>query len=140
MKLYVLIAVLFLLSIACVAVPVMATGGQIVYMTGDGIFRWTPDGVTPITLDQHASGLTLSQDGTKIVYHGIITSNDEGIYVRDVLSGEETRIYSGASDIDFAWSPDGKKIAFAAPDTNNKNKIFYHERRWIERRSAHVWR
>ena len=50
----------------------------------------------------------VSPDGSRIVFQ----VRDDGAWVLDVASGTPSRVLADASAEEFAWSPDGRRVAY----------------------------
>jgi tricorn protease len=62
----------------------------------------------------------LSPDGSKLAFvRGLGT-----LLVRDMESGEETVIFDHWSQPDYEWSPDGRFLAYSAPDLEYNNDVW----------------
>jgi Tol biopolymer transport system component len=80
------------------------------------IFRLAPDGsVTDLTQHAEAERGRLSPDGKKIAFHAA-RSGTLGIWVMDADGSRPVRLTNNG-EIDPEWSPDGKKLVFAANAT-----------------------
>ncbi len=86
------------------------------------VYSMNPDGTGANRLTYHTSTLEttnwpkLSPDRTKILY-SLQYSGDYGLYVMDINGTASEEIYSSASSVYAAWSPDSSKVAFVdSPD------------------------
>lgn len=61
--------------------------------------------------EQSVEGMSLSPDGTQIVFD-TDRSGPQELYAVSVDGGEPRRLTSGGNDFQPAWSPDGRRIAF----------------------------
>jgi tricorn protease len=91
-------------------VPANGLGPSTQVTTDGAVLRW--DGLP-------------SPDGKSIAHH----DKDRQLWVLDVATKKQTKLaFAGNGDFDdLAWSPDGKFLAYTAPEPNSLTRIFLWE-------------
>lgn len=99
----------------------VARNGALVYRSGQsGLpqFTWVDTNgrsVGTVGAPGLYSNLSLSPDGQRIVFQSSDTQGNSDIWMRDVASGQNTRLtFDARQDIRPVWSADSKKVMFAA--------------------------
>jgi WD40-like Beta Propeller Repeat len=77
---------------------------RLAYSAPDGIHLRTMNGVDRIVDRQHVAALRFSPDGTKLAFDGVIGLT--------VLTGRSEHVLVSDEPSAFAWSPDGRRIAY----------------------------
>jgi Tol biopolymer transport system component len=94
---------------------------RLAFTTPEGLFVVDRDGSGLIRLAERGGAPTWSSDGSRIAYDG---ASPPGLYVVDSSGGVPRRIVSGVgSELNPMWSPDGRRIAFAAEVRQGSRRI-----------------
>lgn len=74
----------------------------------------TPEEIVPLEQDEQYEAPTLSRDGTRFVYTATSPHKKTEIRMRDLATGEETILHKDQAAVQYSWSPDGRRLAYAA--------------------------
>ncbi|MGI8618070.1 MAG: Ig-like domain-containing protein [Gemmatimonadaceae bacterium] len=99
--------------------------GHIAFGRADGIYRANADGSGVMLLVPNAGGPAWSPNGSRIAFSRQVDGRGEIHVVNADGSGVTRRSNTpGRSSWSPAWSPDGRKLAFTALETNGIPKIY----------------
>lgn len=84
-------------------------GQTIAFVSGDGIWLISPNGINLRRVGEWGAFLAWSPDSSQIAYMVLTTGGRWLIRIRSLASGSARDLVRGQN---FQWSPDGKRIAF----------------------------